>query len=207
MGIIYSIMKSASIALATIAVASGVQVEKTHRRDPLLTWAPTVRGSGHPTNYFVPHFGEDHDIKNTKASYTKEEQRQGHFWSVSDPPADPPRNYFVPNFGVDQDVKDSLQHLGDQEAKHGSWNLPKDDWFVQLNRDPLLTWSPRKKAGGYPMDYGVPHFGSDAEVTDSLKFANAAEGTLGHKWELKTDPDTEKFVVPEPYSTWDGHMW
>ena len=198
-------MKSASIALATIAVASAVQIER--RREPLLTWAPTVKKSGHPVDYFVPHFGEDHDIRETKKSYQKEEARQGHFWAITPPADDPPRNYFVPHFGVDQDIKDSVKNLNDQEAKHGSWNLPKDEWYVQLDREPLMTWSPTVKKGPYPVDYPVPHFGSDAEVTDSLKFAGDAESRLGHKWDLKTDPDTEKFVVPEPYKTWDGHMW
>ena len=113
----------------------------------------------------------------------------------------------MPNFGVDQDIKDSLTHLNGQEAKHGQWNYPKDDWFVQLDREPLITWAPRVKDSPYPKDYSVPHFGSDAEVTDSLKFATEAEARLGHKWVLTTDPDTEKFEVPEPYKTWDGHMW
>ena len=160
-------MKTVNIALATLAVAQAVSVEK--RRDPLLTWAPTPPKQDHPVDYFVPHFGEDHDIHETKKSWATEEQRQGHFWDVLAPkPDDPPRNYFVPNFGVDQDIKDSLKNLNNQEAKHGAWNLPKDEWFVQLGRDPLLSWAPTPKASPYPMDYSVPHFGSDAPTSDRL---------------------------------------
>ena len=68
-------MKSASIALATIAGISCVQIEKTSRRDPLLTWAPTPKKADHDMDYFIPHFGEDHDVKMTKKSWSDEEKR------------------------------------------------------------------------------------------------------------------------------------
>ena len=55
------------------------------------------------------------------------------------------------------------------------------------------------------MNYGVPNFGADPDVADSLKFASESESTLGHKWELKEDPDTKEIIVPEPYRDWEGH--
>ena len=170
-------MKSTSFALATLAVASGVQLER--RREPLLTWAPTPKAGGHPTNYFVPHFGEDHDILETKKSYQKEEQKQGHFWAVTPTPDDPPRNYFVPHFGVDTDIADSFKNLNDQESKHGKWNLPPDEWFsqmdnvpeeheqVQIESDPICSsagcvqYLHMKKGLGYKINYPVPNFGAD----------------------------------------------
>ena len=197
-------MKSFAIA-AVICASTTSAIQLDRRREPLLTWSPKVKKSSHPVDYPVPNFGEDHDIRETKKSFQKEEARQGHFWDVlKKKPEDPPRDYFVPNYGVDQDIKDSVKSLDDQEKKMGKWSLPKDEWYVQTQREPLLTWKPREKKSGYPMDYAVPHFGSDAEVTDSLKFASAAEARLGHQWTLKTDPDTEKYIVPEPYKTWDG---
>ena len=117
-------MKSA-ISMASIAVVSAVSMD----REPLLTWAPTPPKSDHPTNYFVPHFGEDYDIKSTKKHISDAEARYGHILDTSPPPKDPPRNYFVPHFGVDADIKASLKNLNDQEKKLGAWNYPKDDWF------------------------------------------------------------------------------
>ena len=123
-------MKSASIALATLAVASGVKIEEA--REPLLTWAPTVRGSGHPINYFVPHFGEDWDIRTTKKNIDDAEKKYGHILDTSPPPKDPPRDYFVPHFGYDQDIVDSVKNLHSQEAKYGNWNLQ----MAQLEKKP-----------------------------------------------------------------------
>ena len=68
-------MKSASIAFLSMAVASCVQIEKSSRREPLLTWAPTPKKADHDMNYFVPHFGEDQDVKLTKKSWSDEEKK------------------------------------------------------------------------------------------------------------------------------------
>ena len=124
-------------------------------------------------------------------------------------PDDPPGDYFVPHFGYDHDIVDSLKHLNDQEKVFGTMTLPKDS-FVQLKteskREPLLSWSPSTKASPYPVDYAVPNFGADREVTDSLKYASESEARLNHKWELEVDPDTDKFKVPTPHTNWEGRM-
>ena len=53
-----------------------------------------------PRDYFVPNFGEDHDIKSTKQHMAAAETSLGHVMQASfAAPAEPPRNYFVPNFG------------------------------------------------------------------------------------------------------------
>merc|ERR1712086_226745 len=109
-------------SIVFVALVAGVQSVNI-ARDPLLTWAPSAKASGHPVDYFVPHFGEDHDIKETKKSTGLAEAQYGHFWVPKDPATDPPRNYFVPNLGEDQDIKDSKTHLAAQEAKHGVWHI------------------------------------------------------------------------------------
>ena len=114
-----------ALSMAAIAAVSGLSIE----RDPLLTWAPTPPKGDHPVDYFVPHFGEDHDIKSTKKHIRDAEARFGHILDTSDPPADPPRNYFVPNFGVDSDIKASLKNLDDQEKKLGKWSYPESEWY------------------------------------------------------------------------------
>lgn len=94
-------MKITMAVAMLLAGANAVQL----KRDPLLTWAPTTPASGHPTDYFVPHFGEDHEIKSTKKNVADAEARFGHVLDTSGPPDDPPRNYFVPHFGEDNEIK------------------------------------------------------------------------------------------------------
>jgi hypothetical protein len=45
-----------------------------------LTWAPTPPKS-HPINYFVPHFGEDHDVVATKKHESQAGETLGHTWT------------------------------------------------------------------------------------------------------------------------------
>jgi len=45
-----------------------------------LTWAPTPPKS-HPVNYFVPQFGEDHDITSTKKHESQAAASLGHTWT------------------------------------------------------------------------------------------------------------------------------
>ena len=115
----------AAIALGAISMVAAVNME----RDPLLTWAPSTPASGYPKDYFVPHFGEDTEIKASKKNVADAEAKYGHVLDTSAPPDDPPRNYFVPHFGTDEDIKSSLKNLADQEKIHGTWNYPADEWF------------------------------------------------------------------------------
>ena len=117
-------MKSA-FALAAMSAVSAVNME----REPLLTWAPSNPGGGHPVNYFVPHFGEDSDITDSKKNVADSEYKLMHVLDTSDPAAAPPRNYFIPHFGEDTDITDSKKNLAEQEKKFGAWNLPEDEWF------------------------------------------------------------------------------
>ena len=55
---------------------------------------------------------------------------------------------------------------------------------VNIQREPLLTWSPRVKPSPYPVDYFVPHLGQDEDIKSSFSHMNAAESTLG-KWTPK----------------------
>ena len=55
---------------------------------------------------------------------------------------------------------------------------------VNIQREPLLTWKPREKKSAYPVDYFVPHFGADTDISASFSNMKAAEGTLG-KWTPK----------------------
>lgn len=156
----------------------------------------------HPTDYFVPNFGLDSDIKNTAVDLEVAQKALGHKWDydlAAKSAKGPPVDYFVPNFGMDHDVKDSIKHLENQEKIHGAWKLPEEN--VQLEakteREPLLTWR-RSPTKSHPVNYFVPNFGTDHDISTSQSNENAAETKLGHKWEPVVDPETEKYIVPSP---------
>jgi len=105
-------MKQISMAVAAlISGCSAVQLN----REPLITWAPSQPAKGHPVDYFVPHFGEDVDVKLTKKNVADAEGKFAHVLDTSAPPADPPRNYFVPHFGEDSDIKYTKKNIADAE--------------------------------------------------------------------------------------------
>jgi len=49
-----------------------LQTESDIAREPLTGWSPTIAKPDHPMNYFVPNFGLDHDMIETKKSYELE---------------------------------------------------------------------------------------------------------------------------------------
>lgn len=152
-------------------------------------------------NYFVPHFGEDKEISESHKSLALAEQKYGK-WDYPDAPgAGDPAPPSVPNFGVDHDIVDSLNHMHQQEAKHGNWNLAPDDWFhaqldADIKREPLLTWTPTSKKS-HPMNYFVPNFGEDHEITHSKTHEAAASAALGHPWNPTKDKDGN-WELPSP---------
>merc|ERR1719443_39623 len=76
-------------------------------------------------DYFVPHFGEDSDIKSTKVNLAAAEKNLNHELDTSTP--DPPKmNYFVPHFGEDDDIKFSKANIANAEATYGAWNPVRD---------------------------------------------------------------------------------
>ena len=186
-------MSSKLQVLALLGVTNAV----TLKREPLLAWSPTPPAS-HPTDYFVPNFGQDHLIKQTTASEIQASEQLGHKWIISDKkkPAPPPKDYFVPNFGQEQDIKDSIKHLDNAEKKYGQWTLPDEDVQLEASREPLLSWKPIIAAPSHPMDYFVPSFGVDHDIMTSNANQAATEESLG-QWDLQKDEASGKFIVPD----------
>ena len=61
------------------ATFSAVQLDAEAQREPLLTWAPTWHGD-HKINYFVPNFGQDKDVYDSKVHTEQEERILNHKW-------------------------------------------------------------------------------------------------------------------------------
>ena len=158
------------ISMAVAALLSGVSAVQI-KREPLLTWAPTPKAGGNPKDYFVPHFGEDTEIKYTKVNVANAEQAMGHVLDTSGPPDDPPRNYFVPHFGEDNEIKYTKQNVANAEQSLGhvlSTDGPPDD---------------------PPRDYFVPHFGEDHDIRATKKNLHDTEVRLGHILDVSAPPD------------------
>merc|ERR1712032_844832 len=76
---------------------------------------------------------------------------------------------------------------------------------VKLEREPLLAWSPTPKKDSFPMNYGVPHFGEDHDITVTKKNVADAEKKLGHILDTSDPPKDppRNYFVPnfEPIKT------
>ena len=161
----------------------------------------------HPMNYFVPHFGRDHDLNITDNSLDWAEKNLGRKWNWTKPAKDTtPRDYPVANFGVDHDIAATQASIATQEALHGKWHPVQDDngvWIlpqaadnksytynanVQLEAesDPICSSAgcnhASEKKSGHPMNYFVPHFGRDHDMNGTDVSLDWAEKSLGRKW-------------------------
>ena len=152
----------------------------------------------HKIDYFVPSYGKDHDRIHTDASLNTAENMLGHKWNwKKDTSKDPPKDYFVPNFGMDKDIADSLGNLKQSVSKHGSWDLPKDDWYVQTESDPIQNSSGDTQYlhphdDTHPKDYFVANFGKDKDIKTNDNSLDWAEQQLGHKWNWVKKDEKDK---------------
>lgn len=154
-----------------------------------------------PRDYFVPHFGQDHDIKESLSSTAKAEQKLGEWKNANaPPPADPPRDYFVPNFGADKDIKDSLAHTDAAEKKLGhKMSYMQSQADLHLESDPICSsagctqYKHKKKALGYKLNYPVPNFGVDQDILTNHHSLELAENALSHKLIMATEASKAKW--------------
>ena len=58
---------------------------------------------------------------------------------------------------------------------------------VRVAREPLLTWKPTPPAE-IPMNYFVPHFGEDRDITATKDSLAITEKAMGYKWDFPDPP-------------------
>jgi hypothetical protein len=138
-------MKKTSIGFAIAALLSDSKALQL-RREPLLSWTPKPT-KGHPVNYFVPNFGVDTDILDSHQNLKNTEEAMGK------PLSTPARN---------GDGTWEVAIEGNESYNYANVQLDSD-----LDREPLLSWSPKPVKGGHPVDYFVPHFGVDRDIVDT----------------------------------------
>lgn len=69
---------------------------------------------------------------------------------------------------------------------------------VQIDREPLLSWSPTPADDGPPKNYFVPHFGTDEEIKAVPVSIAAAEKIVGHKFLSDADVLGKPMAPPNP---------
>ena len=74
----------------------------------------------------------------------------------------------------------------------GSENAAQLDADIHLDSDPICNSAgctqylhPDSTTASYPMNYGVPNFGQDRQISDSIMNSAVAEKIVGHKWDWK----------------------
>ena len=146
----------------------------------------------YPIDYPVPNLGEDHDdVKTTANSLNIAEASHSHKWQWKDAPKDEPVEYEIRD--LDVDMKNSLDNLQEAELRSRGSDL------VQLDSDPICssagcTQFKHKKAKlGYPIDYPVPSFGADPDITANANSISIAEAMHKHKLIMGTPESKAKW--------------
>jgi len=151
----------------------------------------------------VPNFGRDPEITYTLKNADAAAKRYKINWNPDEPwktPKSHPVDYKVPDFGLDKDIVDSLSNLKNTEEKLGTWTLPKEDVQldadVSLEREPLLSWKPKRAKSAHPIDYFVPNFGVDHDILATQRHIKKTEKRLKKKWNPKKDEDGN-WILPK----------
>lgn len=153
-------------------------------------------------NYPVAQFGVDHDIKDSLADTQAAEAKLGPWVGASFKKApEPPMNYYVPDFGLDHDVKVSLSNTANAEKTLGPWNEYKmqSQADMHLESDPICSsagctqYKHKQTKLGYDLDYFVPNFGADPDMTSVESSIALAEGMHSHKLIMGTPESKAKW--------------
>ena len=69
---------------------------------------------------------------------------------------------------------------------------------VNIKREPLLSWSPTPAETDHPVDYFVPHFGTDPDMIETPKSIAYAEKQEEHQWVWKKQHLLDHLKNPVP---------
>jgi hypothetical protein len=150
-------------------------------------------------NYAVPNFGVDHEVLSDADNVAATEKLLGHVFNPKETPDSHKMNYKVPNFGPDRDIAGTQSSIASAESTLGhSWDIKLPESLVQLRSDPIndstgdFSEYPLPKSPlGYKIDYFVPNFGVDPEVSNVAASLSETEKLMGQKFNLP-DEDSQK---------------
>ena len=140
-------------------------------------------------NYKVPNFGLDHDIETSQTNLADSERLLQHKWN---PKKNEKGAYVLPN--------SANAHSTSTYKPRSSAQVSGQEEYVQTGTesDPVCHSGgctqylhPKPdKSNLYPMNYYVPNFGRDEDVTNTWTSLGAAEGIRNHRW--RYNPDDKK---------------
>jgi len=122
-------------------------------------------------DYFVPHFGEDDDIKFTKSNIANAEAVHG-AWNTVNPTGTGGWTLVQTDSQVQEGSDPICSSAGCTQYKH------------------------KKKERGYKIDYPVPNFGRDKDINDNFEDLKIAEGMIGHEFQIGTAASKAKWKNP-----------
>jgi len=176
--------------------------DKKERSDPICSssgcdqYKHKLTPRGYPINYAVPKLGMDVDVAGSLANMPVAEKIVGKTWDDFGTDAskakwaNPAKKVLYDyNPELDGNMKDALHNLSSTEKK-----MDHEYKLIQLESDPICDSSgcnqfkhPDSKVADWPRDYGVPSFGMDRSISDSLTNLNVAEKITGQKWSWDSD--------------------
>jgi hypothetical protein len=144
-------------------------------------------------NYAVPNFGVDHEVLSDKENVASVEKSLGHVFTPKEAGDGHKMNYKVANFGPDRDIVGTQSSIASAESSLGhSWT--PDFNLVQTTNDPItdstgeFSQYPLPKSPlGYKINYVVPNFGVDPEVTNVASSIAETEKLLNAKFDLPSE--------------------
>ena len=181
------------------------------RSDPITDSTGEVTQYNHPEaskkwkmNYAVPNFGVDHEVLSDAENIAATEKKLGHVFVPKESEAGHKVNYKVPNLGPDRDIVGTQSSIASAESTLGhSWT--PDFNLLQTRNDPIgssvgITQYPLPISKlGYDIDYVVPNFGVDPEVSNVASSIAETEKFMGQKFNLP-DEDSQKLPYKVGYT-------
>jgi len=136
----------------------------------------------HDIDYFVADFGKDKDLRHSDASIAYAEEKLGHKWDWKKAGKKAKEVIYNDQRPMDSDIATTQANMKEAVGQYGVWDLPKGDWFVQLDAktesDPICNSQGCTQYlfphDDHPKDYYVPDLGRDKEMRtsgNSLKWA------------------------------------
>lgn len=195
-------------------IITQIDIDQAQQQHNHVLQASFEKPKGHPVDYFVPNFGTDKEIIATQQHISEAEKTLGTKLTANKKAPGHPVDYKVPNFGMDQDIKETRASLVSTEKKLGNWNPVKDadgayvvPQSVALQTEAVIRDDPICSSAGctqfkhpeektHPMDYPVPSFGADPEMTTTSNSIAIGEAQYNHKIIMGTEESKKQWENP-----------
>jgi hypothetical protein len=164
-------------------------------------------------NYPVANFGKASDVLDVNQSIAAAEKETGITFKWKDTAPFVPTEYNTKR-PLDVDIQASLSNMRDMEGIHGAWDAIQLD--MEMQSDPI-TSSIGLTQYTHPaplvtnlqpavMDYPVPSFGADPDMTTTMNSIKVAEEQVKHKLVMGTADSKAKWHNVAKDTLYDFNM-